>query len=282
MSAEGYEPIDAGEGRRLERFASVVVDRPAPGAVEARREPSAWSRAWARFDRGAGWSFAEPLPSPWRLRLDDGAIELTLRAASAGQVGIFPEQRPVWDRLRIAVEERAGGGAEEDRVSVLNLFAYTGAATLIAGGAGASVAHVDASRTAVSWARANARASGLGDASIRWVAEDVPTYVAREARRGRRYDVVLLDPPSYGHGAGGRAWRIDRDLEPLLLRLTGILSARPALVALTAHGIDHTPARLTALLACFGQGTVASGPLELGSTSGARLRLGAFAWWTPT
>jgi 23S rRNA (cytosine1962-C5)-methyltransferase len=282
MPLDGYEPLDAGGRRRLERFGPVLIDRPAPTAIGPRRDADAWASAGARYDRtSGGWRLLAPLPEPWRVALPVAGIELELRPAAAGQVGLFPEQLPVWARLRAATMARVSRPAGDGAVSILNLFAYTGGATLACAAAGGTVAHVDAARTAVAWARSNAEASRLADAPIRWIVEDVPAFVARELRRGRRYDIVVLDPPSYGHAGSARAWQIDRDLEPLLGMLVGLLSPAPALVVLTAHSPTLSPTSLATMLGCFGDGTIDHGPLELAMTSGARLALGAFACWAP-
>ena len=196
--ATDYSLVDAGGWRRLERFGAVMIDRPAPGAAEPARRPEAWSRADASFDHEGGWQWLEPRPSPWLAGIDGLTFELG--STNTGQIGLFPEQAPMWrwlaDRTRPAS-------------SVLNLFGYTGGATLAAARAGATVVHVDASRPAVAWARRNAALSGLADRPVRWIVDDATSFVAREHRRGRRYDGLILDPPSYGHGDGGRAWRLE-------------------------------------------------------------------------
>ena len=287
MSEAGYEPIDVGDGRRLERFGPVLVDRPAPGATAPRRSPAAWADVVARFERDHGvarWVMVSPLPDPWRFRAEDPGFELELRPASAGQVGVFPEQAALWASIAGAIRSwRAGrAGSPERPPEVLSLFAYTGAATLACAAAGASAVHVDASRTAVAWARRNASLSGLAAAPVRWIADDVLAFAEREARRGRRYDAIVLDPPTYGHGSAGRAWRIERDLEPLLDSLAGLLSQTPAVVALSAHTPELDARRLGDLLDRFGPGPVAHGDLGLVARSGAPLLLGAYAMWAPS
>jgi 23S rRNA (cytosine1962-C5)-methyltransferase len=286
MSAAGYEPVDLGDERRLERFGPVLVDRPAPAAVGSRRAPAAWADADARFEReghDGRWTLLAPLPDPWRFGARDLGFDLELRPAAAGQLGAFPEQAVIWRSLASSIRswrnerDRPAGGPP----AVLSLFAYTGAATLACAAAGATVVHVDASRTAVAWARRNAAISDLAASPVRWIAEDARSFVAREARRGRRYDGIVLDPPSYGHGPDGRAWWLERDLEPLLETLAGLVSATPAFVALSAHTRDFGPERLIDLLGRFGDGSATGGSLELVAVSGARLTLGAYALWSP-
>ena len=207
-------------------------------------------------------------------------LTLELRPTAAGQVGLFPEHAAMLPWLRDRVTERtADHPAGGDRPAVLNLFAYTGLASIAAAEAGASVVHVDAARPTVTWARRNAELSGSGDAPIRWIVDDARAFTAREVRRGRRYDGIILDPPSYGHGPGSAAWQIDRDL-PLLLDACARLLAPDGFALLTAHSDGYGQGRLEGELAiAFGRPAraVDSGPLGLETADGRRLELGAFA-----
>ena len=269
----GYELLDAGDGRRLERFGGLIVDRPAPMAEEPQRDPAAWNRADRRFRRYVGWdSVGDEEPGPWTMR--DGDLAFELRPTETGQVGWFPEQAPNRAWIRDAV-------ADMDPIpSVLNLFAYTGAVTLSAAAAGASVTHVDASRPSIAWARRNAELSGLADRPVRWIVDDVEAFVAREIRRERHYDAVVLDPPSYGHGAAGRSWKLEERLAGLLAACVRLTGGDPAFVVLTAHTPGFGPERLADELAdAFGRGIaeIEAGELGLRSRSGVHRRLGAFA-----
>ena len=270
---DGYELLDAGDGRRLERFGALIVDRPAPMAEEPRRDPPAWNRADLRFRRYVGWdSVGDDEPGPWPLR--DGDLAFELRPTETGQVGYFPEQASNRAWIRDVIGGLGG------TTSVLNLFAYTGAVTLSAAVAGASVTHVDGSRPTVAWARQNAALSGLEDRPIRWIVDDVDAFVARELRRERRYDAVVLDPPSYGHGTGGHPWRLEERLAGLLDASAAGTSGDPAFVVLTAHTPGFGPERLAEELAiAFHRRTadIEAGELGLRARSGAHLRLGAFA-----
>lgn len=267
-----YELIDAGDGRRLERFGEVVVDRPAPTADEPPRDRAAWSNAQLRFERYVGWTgSAAADPSPWIV--DDGGLHFELRPTETGQVGLFPEQGPNLAWIRTAILE------VETPPSVLNLFAYTGAGTLAVAAAGAPVTHVDGSRPTVAWARRNAALSDLAARPIRWIVDDVDTFVRREIRRGRTYDAVVLDPPSYGHGPGGRPWRLSERLGGLLGSCAAATGPDPVFVVLTAHTPGFGPDRLAAELAtAFGrrESDVDAGELAIRARSGARLRLGAY------
>jgi 23S rRNA (cytosine1962-C5)-methyltransferase len=264
------ELIDCGDGRRLERFGDVVVDRPAPGATMPRRLPVAgWRRAGLRWAAGAWAKGAER--QPWTV--DTAGLRLECRPAAGGQVGVFPEHAATWGWLDGALRTLAA--STDGPPQILSLFAYTGGASLGCARAGASVVHVDGSKPAVGWARRNAAASGLADRPIRWLVDDVRAVVRRERRRGRIYDGVIVDPPSYGHGTA--AWRIDADLPPLLDDLAALLGPRPGLVLLSAHTPGYDGERLAAL--CrehLGVGAT-PGELRLIATSGNVLRLGGWA-----
>ncbi len=264
------ELIDCGDGRRLERFGGVIVERPAPMATDAMQlRPADWAKPDLRWSKGA-WTRGAA-HDPWPVAA--AGLTFECRPAAGGQVGVFPEHAASWSWLAGAVREasdRLGRPPE-----VLSLFAYTGGASLACARAGARVAHVDASRPAVAWARRNAELSRLADAPIRWLVDDARAFVRRERRRGRTYDGVVLDPPTYGHGTG--AWQIDADLDALLEDLAALAGRRPSFVALSAHTPGYDADRLAALVR-DGFGVRADGePLVLRARSGAVLRLGAWA-----
>ncbi len=200
---------------------------------------------------------------------------MELRPTPAGQVGLFPEHAPV---ARWAAD-RAGGvaAASGPPAIVLNLFAYTGLASLVLARAGATVVHVDASRPAVAWARRNAALAGLADRPIRWLVEDAMRFVAREARRGRLYDGVILDPPTYGHGPGGGAWRLAEDLEPLVAAIEPLLAPDRWFLACTSHTTALGPDELAGIVGAglgWAAGTPSVMELALEAESGARLAAG--------
>ena len=270
------ELLDAGEGRRLERFGTHVVDRPAPVARAWRRDLAAWRGADLRFDADAGWSRSdgeEPATvAPWAVQI--AGLTLELRTTSSGGIGLYPEHAANLPWLEGRVGERRQA-PDDSPMSVLNLFAHTGLATLAAARAGAAVAHVDAARTTIAWARRNAELSSLADRPIRWLVDDAAAFVAREARRGRRYHGIVLDPPSFGH-AGRRRWRLEDELPDLLAGCAAIL-ANDGFVLLTAHteGLDGAELEQMARAAFPSPaGRITSAPLELIATSGARLALG--------
>lgn len=278
-SLPAHALLDAGEERRLERFGDVVVDRPAPTAAEPRRDPAAWASADLVFRRYVGWTaVADEGPRPWVVA--DGDLRFELRPSESGQVGLFPEQAT--NRAWVAQQLRRTREAEgmERQPTLLNLFAYTGAVTLAAAAAGAAVTHVDGSRPSVAWARRNAELSGLADRPVRWIVDDAAAFVAREIRRGRRYDAVVLDPPSYGHAPGGRTWRLEERLAELLDACAALTGGDPLFALASAHTPGFGPDRVADELAAAYRrrlGQVERGELILRAESGARLRLGAWA-----
>ena len=236
-----YELLDFGEGRKLERFGSFVLDRPAPVARGARRQPKRWSAADARFQghalgRPADWQQLRSFDEPWVLRWRDVHFELACNPY--GHIGVFPEQAVNWEWLTHQVQQR------ERPCRVLNLFAYTGGATLAAASAGAEVTHVDASASIVKKARRNAALSSLEDRPVRWIVDDAVRFAQREIRRGRSYHGVILDPPAYGHGGGRRSWRLERDLPQLLGLCLELLHNTAGFLLLSCHVRDWGPAAL--------------------------------------
>jgi len=246
------------------------VDRPTPTADWIPRlRPEEWKRASFRWNGGA-WVRGAAL-DPWPVRV--GSLVLECRPSASGQVGVFPEHAGTWTWLeRVVRAAEAGLGRPPE---VLSLFGYTGGSTLACASAGARVAHVDSSRPAVAWARHNAELSGLTEKPVRWLVEDARTFVRRERRRGRRYDGVVLDPPTYGHGAG--AWQIDEHLAPLLDDLSALVGPRPSFVLLSAHTPGYDGDRLGALLREHFSVPATGEPLTLDSRAGSRLPLGAWA-----
>ena len=202
------------------------------------RPASEWARADASFDREDGnrWHGRANLPKEWTI--ETSGIRFRLGGTDFGHLGIFPEQRAQWDWIRKEVTRRRGEGRQ---VSVLNLFAYSGGSTLAAAQGGAEVCHLDASKGMVEWARENARLNGLSDSPIRWIVDDAHKFLRREARRGRRYDAVVLDPPTFGRGAGGETYKIERDLPETLALVKALLSDRPAFVLFSSHTPGLSP-----------------------------------------
>jgi 23S rRNA (cytosine1962-C5)-methyltransferase len=275
-----YQLLDVGGAARLERFGDRIVDRPHPGALGSRGDPEAWQHADLRFDRDGGWSGEALAREPWSIGV--AGITLELRPTEAGQLGLFPEHLAMlpWLTARVRALNRTPG-PDGRQPSVLNAFAYTGLTTLALAAVGAAVTHVDSSRPTVAWARVNAARSGMADRPIRWIVDDAMAFVHRELRRGRHYDGLVLDPPSYGHGPAGQAWRLARDLPGLLSAAAGLVAA-DGFGLLTTHSPGFDGDRLAAELAQAMRRPAESferGDLVVASTDDRRLELGAFARW---
>ena len=229
---DDYELLDSGDGRKLERFGNYVLARPCSQALwRPSRPKQEWDRADASFDREDGnrWHGRTNLPKEWTI--ETAGIKFKLGGTDFGHLGIFPEQRAQWKWIR--------GMAKGARV--LNLFAYSGGSTMASALGGAEVCHLDASKGMVEWARENARLNGLGDAPIRWIVDDAHKFMKREIRRGRRYDAVILDPPTFGRGAGGEMYKIERDLKETLGLVRDLLSDKPRFVIFSSHTPGLSP-----------------------------------------
>jgi len=242
-----YALLDTGGGAKLERFGPLTLIRPEEQATWSRRlDAGAWEAADAAFtgsveEEGAGrWRRREGAPESWACR--HGAVTMRCRLTAFRHVGVFPEQAAHWDYVEEEIAARGGGP------HILNLFAYTGIASLIAAAAGARVTHVDASKKAIAWARENQALSGLGDRPLRWICEDATRFAAREARRGSLYDGILLDPPKFGRGPNGETWRLFENL-PELLRLCRTILKPGGFVVLTAYAIRASALSLRELVA---------------------------------
>ena len=233
---DDYELIDSGDGRKFERFGAYTLVRPCSQAMWRPRDAAAWRTATASFDREDGnrWHGRNALPKEWTI--ETVGIRFKLGGTDFGHLGIFPEQREQWKWIRETVkggvEKRKGKGGS---VSVLNLFAYSGGSTIAAAQGGAEVCHLDAAKGMVQWARENAALNGLQDRPVRWIADDVHKFLRREVRRGRRYDAVILDPPTFGRGANGELYKIERDLQETLGLVRDVLSETPIFVLFSSH-----------------------------------------------
>ena len=239
-----YELIDCGGGEKLERWGKHVLVRPDPQAIwQTPRNNPLWRRPDARYARastgGGAWE-KKDVPAQWQVRYRE--LTFQVKPMNFKHTGLFPEQAANWD---FAMEQIRRAGRP---ISVLNLFAYTGGATVACAAAGASVCHVDAARGMVSWGRDNARASGLEDAPIRWIVDDCAKFVEREIRRGRRYDAVIMDPPSYGRGPSGEVWKLEDSLWPFVELVAGGLSDEPLFFLINSYTTGLAPSVLTYIL----------------------------------
>lgn len=268
-----YALLDSGESEKLERYGQYRIVRPEPQAMWSRRMPAAaWERADAVFTGGKDeesdgrWRYPKPLPEIWPMAY--AGIPFLGRFTAFRHVGVFPEQETHWSWLA----ERIGSAGRPTRV--LNLFAYTGLASMVAARAGAAVTHVDASKKAIGWARENQALAGLGTLPIRWLLDDAVKFAERELRRGSRYDGIILDPPKFGRGPKGEVWDLFLDLPRLLRLCRSLLSERPLFVILTAYSIRASFVSIHELAAEILDGlggTLESGELLLREEGGGRL-----------
>ena len=273
---DGYGLLSSGEVRKLERFGEVVIDRPCPQAIWPVTESRGrWDAAAAVFERAEGglgdWrTSANKIPRGWIAACE--SLRFEIRLTGFGNVGLFPEHACHWPWL----EGKIFGA---DKPSVLNLFAYTGGASMVAAKAGATVTHVDSAKSVNGWAMTNAELSSVPDDSIRYIADDALKFVKREARRGRRYHGVVMDPPTFGRGAKGEVWKIERDLAELVEITLSILAQDPLFFLVTSHSPGITPRVLRTMLSSLG-GEVEQGEMLIRG-KGPPLPAGSYARWAP-
>jgi Predicted SAM-dependent methyltransferases len=228
---EQYEIIDASEGERLERWGEIILIRPDPQIIwKTPKTNPLWEKAHARYIRsntgGGAWEAYKKIPDVFSITREQ--LKFNLKTMGFKHTGLFPEQAVNWDFMQEKIK------ANKD-IKVLNMFAYTGGATLACANAGASVCHVDASKGMVSWAKDNAKISGLEDKPIRWIVDDCIKFAAREIRRGSKYDAVIMDPPSYGRGPSGEIWKIETEIYDLLKMSKQLLSDNPLFVVINSY-----------------------------------------------
>jgi len=242
-----YELIDSGDGEKLERFgpdaaSGYTLIRPDPRALWQKNNPALWETADASFKRTdpktGQWIVNNPPPSVWTVAYHE--LKFTLRPTEFKHVGVFPEQAVNWNWIKEQVNEKP--------LNILNLFAYTGGATMAAASAGAKVTHVDAVKSTLTWAHENVTASGLADKPIRWIEDDAYKFVTREAKRGNYYDGIILDPPRFGRGTKGEVWKLEDDLPKMVSAIKQILSPNPTFVLINAYTADISSIVLLNLL----------------------------------
>lgn len=264
-SCGDYELLDSGDNMKLERFGEIIIARPETQALWAKHDMSAWSGAHATFqfkDKKGSWHMHKPVPESWVVVRT--GLPLIARLTSFKHTGIFPEQAPNWEW--IAKNTRP-------EMKILNLFGYTGAATITAARTGAHVTHVDASKQSLDWAHENARLSNIGEDKIRWILDDALAFVKREARRGARYDGIILDPPAFGRGAKGEVWKIEEDFSALLTSLKEILSDKSgSFFLLNGYAAGYAPLSFSqAVESVFGKVDGECGELHIKESSSERV-----------
>ncbi|MCC7500742.1 class I SAM-dependent methyltransferase [Candidatus Nomurabacteria bacterium] len=273
---EGYSLLDSGQEEKLERFGDVLLARPDPQALWPKHlEEGEWTKAQGRYERKnkEGVWHAQNLPEEWQIQY--GGFTFLIKPTSFKHTGLFPEQISNWEWI----QENITLGAK-----VLNLFGYTGGASLAAAAAGAEVTHVDASKTAVSWASENAKLSGLGEKPIRWIVEDAISYLEREVKRGNKYDAVIMDPPAFGHGPKDELWKFEEHFLTLMRLVEELLSDKPLFVLINGYAAGYSPLafayNLESLTKKYG-GNVEYGDLAIAEEGSERvLPCGIFARWS--
>ena len=276
-----YELIDASDGERLERWGNIILIRPDPQIIwSTEKENPLWYSAHARYhcsNKGGGsWEQYKKIPAQWSINY--GSLTFNIKPMGFKHTGVFPEQAVNWDFAAEKIKK------EGRPLKILNLFGYTGCATLACMNAGASVCHVDASKGMVQWAKENAVSSNIADKPVRWLVDDCAKFVQREIRRGNRYDGIIMDPPSYGRGPGGEVWKLEEQLYPLVELCRQVMSDDPAFFILNSYTTGLSPAVMEYLLGVllktkFG-GKVSSSEIGLPVTdTGLVLPCGSTAIW---
>ncbi len=278
---QDYEVIDCSGGERLERWGNIVLIRPDPQIIwSTPKNNPLWRKAHARYHRsssgGGKWEVYKKHPDVWKINFNDLCFQI--KPMGFKHTGVFPEQAVNW----LFVDEKIRRSKRQ--LNVLNLFAYTGGATLACANAGAKVCHVDASKGMVQWAKENAAVSGLSDKPVRWIVDDCVKFVQREIRRGNKYDGIIMDPPSYGRGPGGEVWKLEEQLFSLVELCTGVLSDNPEFFLLNSYTTGLSPAVMQYLLGVLVQkkygGTLSSDEIGLKATeTGLVLPCGSTAIW---
>ncbi len=284
-SQPDYELLDSGEGEKLERYGGIVLRRPDPQALWNKKlSKEAWEKADGSFVRPEGqkggvWKMKKGVQEEWQISMN--GLKFWIKPTSFKHTGVFPEQLPNWQWMERQVKNK--------NLQVLNLFGYTGGATLACAKAGASVTHVDASKSAVTWANDNTKISGLKDSSIRLILEDALSFVKKEVKRGKKYDAIIMDPPAFGRGAKGEVWKIEDSFLPLLKNCFELLSDNPSFFLINGYASGYSATayhnNLEDLVKKYG-GKVESGELAIeeklsdDEKQGRLLPCGIFARWT--
>ncbi|HUC89059.1 MAG TPA: class I SAM-dependent methyltransferase [Candidatus Paceibacterota bacterium] len=277
-----YELLDGGEGCKLERYGPYILSRPDPEALWRRLLPEdVWDKAELKFIRNGErtkWIIKEVTPKSWNITLHN--LIFAIKPTSFKHIGLFPEQAINWQWMENIIKKNK----RDNPISVLNLFAYTGGATMACARAGAEVCHVDGSKTAVAWARQNAELSGLENAPIRWITDDVIQFMKREIKRGRKYDAIVMDPPAFGHGPKDELWKIEENFLELMDLGKQILSENPLFVLINGYTAGYSPItyenNLKDMMKRY-NGVIESGELVIEESKSNRLLpCGIFARWS--
>jgi 23S rRNA (cytosine1962-C5)-methyltransferase len=279
-----YELLDSGGGEKLERYGNVTVSRPDPQALWNKSAPEhIWGAADAKFttttktEEKKSWKIKSGIPEKWNIEF--GNLKFVIKLSAFKHTGLFPEQKANWKWVEEAVSKKS----KENKISVLNLFGYTGGATLAASKAGADVVHVDGSKAAITWAKENAALSGLAEKNIRWILDDALAFVKREAKRGNKYHGIIMDPPAFGRGPIGEVWKIEDGFLELLKACKEILAPEPLFVLINGYASGYSAIgyqnSLEFLMKDF-SGTIQVGEVAIQESRSERLLpSGIFARW---
>lgn len=276
LASQDYELLDSGDGEKLEQFGEYVLRRPDPQALwQKNLEEKEWKSANAYFERvgdSGKWKKKDGMPSEWPVNF--GNLKFLIKPTAFKHTGLFPEQEENWKWVSEKIKSSARS------IKVLNLFGYTGGATLAAALAGAEVTHVDSSKSAITWAKQNAEASNLADKKIRWIEDDARKFVQREIKRGNKYDGIIMDPPAFGHGANNEIWKIEEDFLKLLEMCEQVLSPKPLFFLVNGYSAGYSALAyknsLEFLVKKYG-GSIECGELTIQEKSGRLLPAGIFA-----
>lgn len=281
-----YELIDSGFGNKLERYGEYLISRPEKEALWKKSlDEATWDSADLNFIRNGlknKWIIKNGVPNNWIINYGD--LNFIIKPTSFKHIGIFPEQLPNWEWMEKLIKKSIGTTYGNKPISVLNLFAYTGGATLVCAKAGAEVCHVDGSKSAVIWARENAEISGLKDAPIRWLIEDVILFLKREIKRGRVYDAIIMDPPSFGHGPKDELWKIEEDFLILMDLCKQVLSSDPLFILINGYTAGYSSIvyenNLSDMMKDY-KGKIEGGEIVIEESSSKKsLPCGIFARWS--
>lgn len=277
-----YEILDMANGQKLERWGNVILSRPDPQIVWKNKSyPEKWKQINAEYHRsktgGGAWEYKKQMPKEWQIKYND--LTFNIKPMGFKHTGLFPEQAANWDWMREKIKNA------NREIKVLNLFAYTGGATVACLSAGASCTHVDSSKGMVAWAKENVASSGLQEKSVRYIVDDVVKFVNREIRRGNKYDAIIMDPPSYGRGANGEVWQFENNIYDLVELCTKVLSDNPLFFLINSYttGISSTVLAniLNLTVAKEHKGKVESGEIGLPmKDSKLILPCGIYGRWT--
>lgn len=272
-----YECIDTSNGEKLEKWGNIVLQRPDPQVIwDTKARPEMWKKADAHYHRsssgGGKWEYKNTIPEQWQVSYKN--LTFNIKPMGFKHTGLFPEQAVNWDYMMDKLAKRKGA-------KVLNLFAYTGGATVACAAAGGAVTHVDASKGMVQWAKENARSSGLAEAPIRYLVDDCMKFVEREIRRGNHYDAIIMDPPSYGRGPGGEVWKIEESICTFVRRCALLLSDNPLFFIINSYTTGLAPTVLSNLMKmCLPEGKIESSEIGVNITASSMvLPCGATARW---